>query len=268
MERLHPSHTRRALASLALVACALSACATPPIRLAPAFPLGAVRVYSLSIRGVTAAEDRPGVREETSLEARWTVEVLEVDGDASTLRLTLTPLRFLRDGRETDLDEQSVRAVVGPDGTVRSVEAEGGIVSEVLQPDEIVPLLGQPLPTEELHVGSRWSRALATAGTVGPVEQTGRLSALRVEEGYDTAVVIVGTHRPLTITRQVGEQPVTLAGDEVSTSEIAFALREGFPVVITTHARGRFEVQGFGTPTGGAFTIETERVLRLLEPSP
>jgi hypothetical protein len=256
---------RRPLALVALAWFA-TACATQPIELKPVYTAGAERIYALRAE-TTITLDVPGNRrvEHTILEATSTVQVLALDGTDARVRLTLTPIRFERDGVTAEREEQQVELVVAPDGSVRQIASVGGLPAD-LSPnvEDLAPLLGLPLPSGRLRLGDTWSKTSAGLTGSRPAVQTGVVSALRVEHDYDTVVLRVGTERPLTRTRTVEGTMISLSGTEFSSSEIAYAFRDGFPVRITTSAEGRFSISE-GGPSGGTVTIETGSVLELAD---
>jgi hypothetical protein len=97
---------------------------------------------------------------------------------------------------------------------------------------------------------------------VEPGRQRGRIDALRRVEGYDCAVLELGTERQLARQFTVDAQPVQLTGTELSRATISFAFRRGFPVLIETDAEARFTVSG--APDAGSVTIASETTLTLV----
>lgn len=244
----------------------LAACATPPIRLSPVWRVGDAREYTLSVDATTTIEDPQGapITDTTVLRARATLEVVAVEGEEATVQMTLNAERYAVNGVARALDPQEVELIVGADGEVLRVASVGGLPAELVQDvGDLAPLLGAPLPTDRLRLGERWRRQTPTSTLAGPGgEQTGRVSALRIEHGYDCAIVALGTRRPVVRERSLGDQSLALVGTEFSTSEVAFAFREGFFVRISTTSEGRFTVQGFGS-SAGRVLIETTSVLEL-----
>lgn len=253
---------RRAALSFALAATA-AACATPDIRLALRFRAGEVRTYRLA----TIADTRIGVEERTTLDrieitATARVEVLEVGPDSTSLRVTVTPQRLERSGRSgAPPPPQQADVILSPEGAVRAVTAVGGLppaLSDVSVAD-VAPLLGLALPRGRVHIGDRWTRRLPGPDTV----QRGRVAALRVERGFDAAIVALETRRPLARSRTFEGLTLGLRGTEVSSTEVAFAFREGLPVRITSDGRARLRVEG-GPARGTLVTITTRTELALL----
>jgi hypothetical protein len=219
-----------------------------------------VRTYRLRSEATTTIRigERPRV-ERTVLAARSTLEVLGAEGEEAIVRMMVAPQRLERDGVALTLpDEQRADLAVGPDGAVRRVTSIGGLPPDLGGGDlsDVVSLLGESLPGERLHLGSSWQRS------VGRADQRGRVTAFRVVGGYDCAMVIVGTRRPIVRDRTVRGQRVRAAGTEVGASEIAFALREGFPVEIRWSARAALRVTD-GTASGTTLEIESRSELVL-----
>ncbi len=253
-----------------VITVAAAACAAPPIRLTPVFREGDTRGYRL-VSDATTTIDVPGTQrvERTFLEASSQIEVLSVDADGARLRLTLRPLRFERDGVVEQRPDQEVQLIVGPNGAVRNIETVGGIPAD-LAPDaqELAPLLGIPLPEHRLRLGERWRVTLPPVGEgAGLGEQTGRVAALRVVRGVDSVVVRLGAERPITRQRTVADRRVALRGTESSTTELAFALREGYPVRIETDAEGHFQLVA-GDFQGGSVIVRTTLLLELSADDP
>lgn len=260
---------RRATSAIGLLL--LVACSTPPIRLSPLHEAGQRRVYALAASTTTIFDAGAGPqRQHTELEARSAIEVLAVAAEGVTMRVTLTPSRYLLEGRETEAPgDQVVEVLVAPDGTVLEITSVGGVPADIVGTDlqELAPLLGAPLPTRRVRLGDTWNERLPPpegAAQVGSGSQSGRVAALRVVGGYDCAIVSLATRRPLVRERSAGDQTVRLSGTETSATEIAFAFREGFPVRIHTVAEGRFTLQS-GSLADAPVTIETVTDLRLVE---
>lgn len=249
-----------------------TSCATPPIRLSPSYPPGAVREYRLTADATTQIRVAARTnRERTRLVARSRIEVIGATGDETTLRLTLTPTSFRRDGRALEPPAtQRAELVIGPDGAVRRITSVGGLPASIAggNVDDLAPVIGAPLPGELLRLGATWTKALPAPSDseIEPGVQRGRIAALRRVGGEDCAIVRLATRRPLVRERSVLGQPLRLSGPELSSSTISFAFRRGYPVLIETDAEGRFAVST-GTFTGGEVTIETRTRLELVTTS-
>lgn len=265
---------RRAAIAAALIA--FGACATPPIVLRPAYRLGEARSYRLEATAFTTSDIGGTVqRERTVLRARSLVQVIAVDGEEATLRLTLTPESFARDGRAVATPpEQSAELVVGADGAVLRILTIGGVAAELVPTDvaDLAPVLGSALPPGRMRLGDRWSQSLVAPAAPSPSpgegqagRQAGHVAALRVVRGYDCAIVMLSARRPLQRRRELGDQVLSLTGTETSATEIAFAFREGLPVEIHTDSEGSFRV-GSGQFSGGTLTIAGSTDLTLLAP--
>lgn len=264
---------RRSL--LRVVACAVAACvlagacATPALRLAPAYRAGDARTYTLVARATTTIDVAGlGRHEQTELRAQSTLVTGATTDAGTSIRLTLTPTRFTRDGRALQVPlQQTAYLIVGPDGAARAVTNLGG--TSPVGIEELIPLLGIPLPAERLHIGQPWTRRTSTDQTVGsPLPAgvlRGRISGLRDVDGYACAIVSVAGTRPVQRTRDIAGQPVTLAGVEFSTTTIAYAFGEGFPIRLDSTAETTFAVS---TPSsaGGSVTITATTSLRLVNP--
>lgn len=257
------AHVRgtRTLTAAIVSLVSLAACATPPIRLAPRFSVGSSRTYALRAAAETTAGAAGITRSErTVLTGRSTIEVLSVQGDEATLRLTLTPTSFTRDGRAvTTPAEQRAELVAGPDGSIRRILTVGGLPVSIAGADiaDLAPIVGIALPTSRVRIG----RPLPTpTGSAVPAIYQGRVDGVRVIDGYDCAIVELGTRRAIDRQRDIGGQQIRLEGTESAHSRIAFAFRAGFPVEIATDAEGVFDV----AQAQGTVTIVTHTTLRLL----
>lgn len=245
-----------------LLACV--ACAAPDITLTSRFLPGEVREYRVVADAevaISAAELT--TTEGTHLEARTRVVVDQVTATATTLTMTITPLKLTRDGKPVDPPgEQRVRIEVGPDGQIDRVTPEEG--TGALDPAEIedlVPLIGPPLPAKRVHLADRWGRAIA--GTSGTGFQDARLAALRVVGGYDCGIVALSTRRPVVREREIAGRMLRLEGVEYAAGEIAFAFREGLPVTVRSNGEARLAISG-GPAAGGAVVIRSNSVLTLV----
>lgn len=240
-------------------------------------------MYRVTSRATTSV-DVAGLRqeEETELVAVSRIRVVSIGVDEATVQVTLTPERFVRDGRQAGApsSEQTAELVVGLDGDVRRVNSVGGVPVGIAGPEaaDLGPLLGAPLPAGRVRVGRRWSTPLPvpsvapsgaaslTPATQGPAGvQTGRVTGLRRVRGFDCAMLQLGARRPLERRRSLNDREVGLIGTEFSNSRIAFAFRRGFPVEIETKAEGRFTVSS-GAFSGGSVVIVTDTRLVLLSP--
>lgn len=263
---------RRLPLSLSLSALLIaSACATPPIVLTPSYEVGDARTYELEADAITTIDLGGGEqRQRTVLRARSVIEVIALDGEETTIRLTLTPTSFTRDGVEADPPaRQRAELVVGPDGEVRSISSVGNVPADIIGADvqDLAPLLGTPLPEGRVRLGDTWTTPMpAPSGLPGARDglERGRVSGARVVRGYDCAIVSLATRRPLVRERPVGGQTVRMAGTETSATEIAFAFRDGFAVEIHTTSDGIFDV-GDGSFIGGTVTIASTTDLVLVE---
>lgn len=262
---MHRLTVRAALA--AALALTLAACASPAVTLRLRYPVGKVRTYQVSAT-VHQTINLPGLSDDEiiRLEATSRVEVLDVGTGGATLKVTVTPTRFERDGRKADLPEvQEVTVQVGEDGTIAGVQApRGGQV----RPDELVgvaPLIGASLPQGRVHLGDRWRRTLpAPAENAKTGVQLGRLAAYRVVDDRRCAVVELDSRRSLVLTRQAAGTQLNLSGPEVTATQISIDVAEGFPVRVEAEAEGRFAVQGAPSKPGDVI-IRTKTVLRLLD---
>ncbi len=195
------------------------------------------------------------------LTAKTRLEVLKVDGEETTLRLTLTPRSFTRDGTAvTTPAEQRAELVAGPDGAIRRVLTVGGLPVDIAGGDisDLAPVIGVPLPIERVRLGQPLPRP--TSSGTPPVYQ-GRVAGLRVIDGRDCAMIELGTRRPITRERDIGGSRVRLDGSESAHSSIAYAIRDGFAVSITTDAEGVFRLGSFD----GAVTIVSHTTLTLAQ---
>lgn len=247
---------RRASLALAFLTV-LAGCATPQIRLAPRYRTGEVRTYRLeaaaTIRIQAGGLDR---RERTHLSATSRIEVLGTGPAGARLRVRLQPLRFRRDGVRADPPpSQEAVLSVGPAGEVTEVERVGGVPPELsgAEVEDFVSLLGLRMPQGSVRLGDRWTLTLP-----GPGRRTGqtrgRLAAVRVVGGYECAIVAASIRRPIERERALlGDVSLSLAGDEITAAEIAFAFGEGFPVRIESSGEASLEVSGLA---GGGGTVE------------
>jgi hypothetical protein len=63
--------------------------------------------------------------------------------------------------------------------------------------------------------------------------------------------------------RSAGGQPITLDGQEFTSSETAFVLSAGFPVSISTTAESVYSIRS-GSVTSGSVTVDTQTELDLV----
>lgn len=250
------------LLALSLVA---QGCAVPQIRLIHRFRPGEARTYRLvataDARIVAGATRRS---ERTTLEAVSRISVIAAGREGATLRLSVEPTLLRSGGREaTPPAPQEAEVVVGPDGAIRAVRSIGGLPAGLSADlDDLGPLLSTPLPTGVLHLGDRWRRSTEGAGG-RPGLQRGRLAALRIEEGYDCAIVALELRRPIERSRAFGGIELRLVGNETSAVEIAFAFRDGFPVRVSSVGEGTFGIAGVAGARG-TVRLRTETSLRLV----
>jgi hypothetical protein len=248
----------RRLIVIVTIGATLVACATPEFRLRARFSRGEVREYRLvadaDVRITAAGTSR---RERSRLIADTRIEVQDVTGGDVTLMLTITPRSLTREGRRTDLPpQQQVRMKVSADGRVTDVTALGAqpTTLEAADVEDLVPLIGPPLPDRRVHLSDRWSRP-AREGAGGG-SQEARLAALGVVDGFDCAIVALSTRRPVVRERDIGGSTLRLEGVEFASGEIAFAFRQGLPVTVRSNAEARLAISG-GTAQGGAVVIAT-----------
>lgn len=235
-----------------------SACATTPIRVTPAFPAGQQRTYQLDARATTITRTPAGERvERTRLVGRSILDLISIGGDGTRARISMSPTSLTRNGQPVETPrEQVADVVIGHDGTIDVLQVDG--VPNTLAPvgaADLAGILGPPLPTAVLRAGERFTANGAR----------GRVAALRVERGYDCAILRVGLARPVLRERTSEGRDISLRGTEIADIEIAFALREGFPVRIDTTAEAPLRVTTDGGDSG-EILVRTVTTLTLLEP--
>jgi hypothetical protein len=262
--------------ALGLVLMLLSACASTPIELGATYAPGQTRAYSLVANARTRATIGGRRRvERTILRARSTVTVLGIDAAGTHLHVTIAPRSLVRDGVRADTPPQEeADLLVGLNGEIARVERIGGLPPQLsgIDVSDIAPLLGTPLPARRVHLGSTWTEALSALPQQGAASpgaalaagiERGHVSALRRVHGYDCAIVELSTQRPVVRDRSAGGQPITLDGQEFTSSETAFALSAGFPVSISTTAESVYAIKS-GSVTSGAVTVDTQTKLDLV----
>lgn len=253
---------RRAAIFLCL-AFLVAACATPDIRLTPRFATGEVREYRLVADAVVRINAAATSQVERShLVATTRLDVENITGGVTTILLTITPRSLTRDGKSADVPAaQQVRMKVDADGRVSEVAPIGGTTQTLESSDleDLVPLIGPPLPPGRVHLTDRWTRR-STGGVSGT--QTARLASLRRIDDVDCAIVATSTRRPVSRERQLGGSTLRLEGVEFASGEIAFAFRQGYPVRVRSDAEARLAVSGAGA-AGGGVVITTKTALTL-----
>jgi len=253
---------RRAVILLCLGFVAAS-CAAPEFRLDPRFSAGEVRDYRLVADAVVRINAARSTQVERShLVATTRLAVRSIDDGVATIILTITPRSLTRDGKGADLPaEQQVRMKVSAEGRVTEVTPLGGgeQTLEASDIEDLVPLIGPPLPRGRVHLADRWSRRASTSesGT-----QDARLASLRRVADYDCAIVATSTRRPVSRERNLGGSTLRLEGVEFASGEIAFAFRQGFPVRVLSDSEARLAVSGGGSE-GGGVVITTKTSLTL-----
>ncbi len=253
----------RRAAILLCLTLVVAACATPVFRLQPRFSAGEVREYRLvadAVVRINAATTSQVERSRLLATTRLAVE--SITGGVTTVLLTITPRSLTRDGKSADVPaEQQVRMKVASDGRVTDVTPLGGQTQtlEASDIEDLVPLIGPPLPPSRVHLADRWTRRSsgAQSGT-----QNARLASLRRIDDYDCAIVATSTRRPVSRERELGGSALRLEGVEFAAGEIAFAFRQGFPVSVRSDAEARLAVSGAGAQ-GGGVVITTKTSLTL-----
>jgi len=267
-----------------VLAAALSSCAAPEFRLDARFHPGEVRSYRLVADAeVLISAGNAKTSEHSHLVAVARIDVVSVSAQGSTINLTITAQTLTRDGKKTTAPPpQQVGLSVSPDGRVTQVSSAGQDLSlDAADIEDLVPLIGPPVPDHRVHLGDRWrvtpSQPTPTPSasstptptpspSATPANEESRLAALRNVDGYDCAIVSVATRRPVVRNRLIGGQPLELDGVEFASTEIAFAFRLGFPVTVRSNSEARLQVAGGGAQ-GGAVDISTTTALTLLKRS-
>jgi len=255
----------RRLGLLITLLLGLAACAAPELRLNSRFSPGEVRLYRvIADAEVTISASDLTTTERTRLEATTRVVVEQVT-PTTTLTLTITPVKLTRDGKPVDPPpEQRVVIEVGSDGQIdRVTPAEGTGELDAAQIEDLVPLIGPPLPAGRVHLADRWTRPLPVAsGTTGGIQEA-RLAALKVVNGYECGIVAISTRRPVVREREVAGTALRLEGVEYAAGEIAFAFREGLPITVRSNGEARLAISG-GPAAGGGVVIRSNSVLTLI----
>jgi hypothetical protein len=251
-----------------LIALALlnGACAAPELQLTSRFSPGEVRLYRvLADAEVTISIADATSTERTRLEATTRVTVEQVTEGVTTLGMTITPVHLTRDGRRIETpSEQEVRIEVGSDGQIdRVTSVEGTGELEAAEIEDLVPLIGPPLPAGRVHLADRWRRALPGPAGTPAGTQDARLAGLRVIDGYDCGIVALSTRRPIVQEREIAGNLFRLEGIEYAAGEIAFAFREGMPVTVRSNGEARLAISG-AAAEGGGVVIRSNSVVTLL----
>ena len=159
---------RAAIASL-LLGLIVSACAAPNFDLSPRFLSGEVRVYTLVADAtVRIAAGQASTSEKSHLVATTTIRVEDIAAGVTTLTLTVAARSLVRDGKAAQVPApQEIRMTVSADGRVTQVTGVGSSPASIEAADveDLVPLIGPPLPPAPVHLGDRWTRA---TGTLAP----------------------------------------------------------------------------------------------------
>lgn len=244
--------------ALLILMMAGSACASPPIRVTPTFPAGQQRTYALDARATTITRTPAGERvENTRLLGRSILDLISIVKDGTKARIEMKPSSLTRDGAAVETPKsQTANIVIGPDGVIDVIEVDGVPTSLLpIGAADLAGILGPPLPTRGLRPGERFTLP----------GSSGRVAALRVEQGYLCAILRIGARRPVTRTRQDDGRDISLNGTETADIEIAFAIREGFPVRIDTTAEAPLRVTTNGGESG-EILVRTTTSLILIEP--
>ncbi len=257
----------RRTAGLAIVSLAVAAaCAAPEFRLASRFTQGEERVYQVvAVAEVSIAAADLRSTETTRLEATTRIHVDETGATGSVLTFTITPDRFTRDGQPVALpSEQRVRIRVSPDGRIGTVTPlEGTAELDAAEIEDLLPLIGPPLPGHRVHLADRWTRPIPAASGSPAGPQDARLAGLRVIDDYDCAIVALSTRRAVVREREVAGNLLRLEGVEYAAGEIAFAFREGLPVSVRSDGEARLAISQT-TAAGGGVVIRSNSVLTLV----
>ena len=259
---------RLRLVIVAGLAALLGACAVPEFRLDARIGARETREYRLVADAeVRIAASSVSSVERTRLEAKTTVTTQSQTAAGTVLLLTITPVHLQRNGNAATVPAaQQVLIEVAGGRVTRVTNVEGSTELETAALEDLVPLIGPPLPPGRVHLGDRWTATPASpAGVPAGVQQV-RLAALRVVGGYDCAVVALSTRRPVVQERTIGGTPLRLQGVEFGAGEIAFAFREGMPVSLRSTGEARLGVSG-ATASGGSVVIRTVTTLTLLRRS-
>jgi hypothetical protein len=195
-----------------------------------------------------------------------TITVESAAGELTTLRITLTPVRFERDGKRAEPPApQDGRIVVDRSGRVTSVSSVGGATLPLGgSADSLGVLLGAPGRTGRVHVGQRWTTPFGAPGAPAAGSRSTRVAALRYEGDYRCVVLSSTGTRPARHERQTSAGVLRLTGTETGTTETLFAFTEGFPVRIDSASQGRFTVE---SSQGGTVTIDTRTTITLGKPA-
>lgn len=100
-----------------------------------------------------------------------------------------------------------------------------------------------PMPTAAVAPGDTWRLS------VGPVSSRARLVRLGVIDGTDTAVVDAHLEETVDEVRPAGDTTAAVLGTIISSSTVAFDLRDGLPRRIDSTTEGRLDAT-FAAPPG------------------
>lgn len=232
---------RPALVLLAAV-LSLSACRDGTVQVAFRPEVGARYTYRVTVDAevVTRIADRPERRTtaEDVFTARHTVLAAGPDGTRVEVRL--------------EAEEQEPRTfVVRLDRAGQLVEVQRieGIPADVLRGlglSELYPAAAGALPDRGLAPGDRWVIDEAVDG--GRIRGTGRLTGLGVRGGRRRASVESDYVLPVARTTTEGDRPLRLEGDQRTTAESTYDLRDGAVEEVRAETNGTFRLAVLPSP--------------------
>lgn len=199
--------------------------------------------------------------ERTELTATLRIQTLS----ATSVKVTVTPTRFVRDGKTADPPaSQEATLTVDASGKVTKVTAAKGSTAPLGGSlDDLSVLIGWQGRSGRVEVGDRWTTALTgIGGDTG--SRTSHATALRVVGGKPCVIIVSSGKRPVVRERPTEAGSLRLAGTEASSTTTAYAFRAGYPARLESSAHGSFATVGAQSQGPGTVTIDSTTTIELV----
>ncbi|MGH2704476.1 MAG: hypothetical protein ACRDJ4_05090 [Actinomycetota bacterium] len=255
---------RRSTGVLAIAAALVAAgCSEPAVRVHYRFPQGQQLTYRWVVEASTTSDAAGGTttqRLRMTLDAQESV-VTPQPGGGATLRLVLTPVRLVRDGRNHDPGPPvEAELDVAPTGRLQKILQAADLPPEAVAALDLDRLLAQTrplLPPGPVKLGDRWPTPLTskTGQSSIDLEGEGRLAAFSLREGKRLARVETNRHGNIRSEQNVGPDSVLLDGGSRVSSTAFVDLDRGVLVEEVSRSVSRFDLSVGEAGSAGTIVV-------------
>lgn len=226
----------------------MTACLPNTVDLRYVFEEGTTTVYSMTARADASWDVRGAGRGSYEVGFEVTETVTQVDDDGAVVQVEMVPTGAEERGLPSPgLERRSFSLRLGPQGEVTEILQLDGVRAVALDEDELafIGTYRPSLPREPVTLRDEWSesREIRMGTDTQGIDTTGRLVALRRDDGRDLAEVVFSGNGPLRWITALPQGEAELSGEATTLGRGLFEIDRGLLDSATSRTTGRFDVR-------------------------